>query len=110
MPASFSVNNKAVWPTLGETLEELSRRKLHTRETMGAAVMARTLDRESGMERTGAPSRDQALFGGIIAGKGMDWVATGNYVPRDAIRQTDELRRGTLTLHLGIGSILDTSI
>lgn len=110
MPASFSVNDTALWPTLGETLEDLSRPRVITRESMGASRMARTLDRQGGMERTGAPSRAQYLFGGIVAGKDMDWAASGNFVPRDAIMQTGDVRRGTLTAHLGPGTILDTSI
>ena len=110
MPASFSVNDTALWPTLGETLEELSRRRYLNRETMGASVMARTLDRQGGMERTGAALRDQALFGGIVAGKNMDWTESGNFMPRDAIMQTDDLRRGMLTLHQTAGTILDASV
>jgi len=110
MPASFSVNDTSLWPTLGETLQEMSRPKVITRETMGASVMARTLDRQGGMERTGAASRDQYLFGGVVAGKSMDRVISGNYVPRDAIVQSSDMRRGMLTGHLSPGNIIDTSV
>lgn len=110
MPSIVSLNDATLWPTLGETLADLSRSKVHARETMGASCMARTLDRANGMERTGAPPRDQALFGGVVAGKGMDWVETGNFLPRDVIMQTDDLRRGMLTLQLNTGNILNTSI
>ena len=110
MPASFSVNDTALWPTLGSTLEDLSRVRVLNRETLGAAAIARTLDRENGMDRTGAAPRAQALFGGIVGGKNMDWTEPGNFMPRDAILRTDDLRRGMLTLHQTAGTILDTSV
>lgn len=108
MAAIISIRDTALWPTLGETLQELSRNKTLTRETAGADVLPRTMDRANGMWRTGPPDVDQLLFGGIVAGKEMDWINYGNMVPRDAIDQTTDARRGMLTLHLGNGAILDS--
>lgn len=110
MPASISLNTTALWPSLAETLAENSRKRVLVRETAGADVLPRTLDRANGMERTGTGDYDQYLFGGIVAGKGMDWAVNGNFVARDAIAQTFDCRRGMLTVHLGAGNILDTSI
>ena len=110
MPASFSVSSTQLWPTLGQSLEELSRKKILLRETVGASALPRTLDRGNGMERTGAPSYDQHLFGGIVAGDSMDWVAARHVVPRDAFMQTDDIHRGMQVLHMGTGYILNTSV
>ncbi|GHV53930.1 hypothetical protein FACS1894206_05620 [Deltaproteobacteria bacterium] len=110
MPASFSVNSTQLWPTLGESLAELVRPKHLVRATTGASASARTLDRAGGMERTGAAPLEQDIFGGIVAGKKMDWTMSGNYVARDVISRADDLRRGMITLHLGRGNILDTSL
>jgi hypothetical protein len=79
------------------------------RETAGADVLLRTLDRATGMERTGAADYDQYFFGGIVAGKGMDFAINNNFIARDAIAQTYDCNRGMLTLHLGAGNILDIS-
>lgn len=108
MPATFSLSEKKIWPTLGQTLEELSRKKTHSRDTLGADALPRTLDRMNGMWRSGAESPTQALFGGIVAGKDMDWVLSGNVVPRDAVLQRTDAQRGLLTMHLGGGLLLDS--
>lgn len=110
MPASISLGNTALWPTLAETFQENSRDRILMREYAGADVLSRTLDRANGMERTGAGDYNQHLFGGIVAGKGMDFAINGNFIARDAIAQTFDCNRGMLTLHLGAGNILDTSI
>ena len=110
MPVAIDVNSTQIWPTLAEVLAEQSRDKIITRETMGADVLPRTLDRMNGMERTGAPDEVQRLFGGIVASDNMDWVIAGNTVARDAITPADDLHRGMQTLHLGTGHILNTSI
>ena len=110
MPAAISVNSTQLWPTLAETLADLSREKTLTRETVGASALPRTLDRKNGMERTGAADETQTMFGGIVAGKNMDWTISGNFVPRDAFMQMDDLNRGMQTLHMGTGYILNTSI
>ena len=108
MPSSFSVNDTALWPTLGETLAELSRQKILTRETVGASVLARSLDRANGMERTGAADYNQRVFGGSVSGNWLDVPGGGNLVPRDVMRQTWDEGRGMLTMHLNGGSLLDT--
>ena len=105
---SFSVTDTQLWPSLARTLEDLSRHKAHVRETVGADVFPRTLDRMNGMERTGAEPIRQRLFGGIVAGDGMDQVASGAFVPRDAMWMNTDANRGMLTLHLGIGLVLDS--
>ena len=110
MPAVLSLNSTAIWPTLAETFQENSRERILMREYAGADVMPRTLDRANGMERTGAGNYDQHLFGGIVAGKGMDFAINNNFIARDANAQTYDCNRGMLTLHLGAGNILDTSI
>jgi len=109
MPAAINVNSTRIWPTLGETLADLSRERTLTRETLGTSAIARTLDRANGMVRTGAADNAQTLYGGIVAGKNMDWAANGNVVPRDAFSQTDDLMRGLQTLHMGSGRLLNTS-
>ena len=110
MALSFSVSDTRLWPSLAQTMEELSRKKALNRDTFGADVMARTMDRMNGMERTGAVDVDQMLFGGIVAGDNMDYVINGNFVPRDAITQTTDAARGMLTLHLGTGHLLDSQV
>ena len=110
MAGSISLTDTTILPTLGQTFAEMNREKHLTRETVGAGVFVRSLDRMNGMERTGAPSYDQFLFGGIAVGKSMDWHISGNYVPRDAFVQTQDLHRGMQTLHMGTGHVLDTSV
>lgn len=110
MAASFSIRETGLWPTLGQTLADLSRAKDLNRETLGAGVYARSLDRGNGMERTGAHPVDQELFGGIVAGKGMDSINTGNMVPRDAVTQTYDAQRGMQTMHMGGGMFIDTFV
>lgn len=110
MPGAISVNDTKLWPTMAESFARFSSEGTMTRETMGASTYARTLDRGNGMDRTGAPDYDRELFGGIVAGKSMDWAITGGYVPRDAFTQTSDLHRGMQTLHMGTGYILNTSI
>ena len=110
MPGAIAVTDTKLWPTLAQSFARLSSEATLTRETMGAASYPRTLDRMNGMERTGAADHDQFLFGGIVAGKSMDWSITGGYVPRDAFTQVSDLNRGMQTLHLGTGHILNTSI
>ncbi len=109
MPAAVNINSTRLWPTLGETLADLSRKKNLTREVLGTGTIARTLDRGNGMERMGAADNTQGIFGGIVAGKNMDWAIAGNVVPRDAFSQTDDLMRGLQTLHMASGHILNTS-
>ena len=108
MPRTYSYDETRLWPTLAQTMDDLTRQKALNRDSFGAGVNARSLDRMSGMERTGAPDTNQALFGGIVAGKSMDFAINGNFMPRDAIMQTADANRGTLTLHLGTGTLLDT--
>lgn len=110
MPVGIAVNNTQLWPTLAESLADLSRAKILMRETLGADAFPRTLDRGNGTERSGAADETQRLFGGIVAGKNMDWTISGNFLPRDAFSQTDDLHRGMQTLHMGTGHILNTSI
>lgn len=110
MPATVARNDTALWPTLDKTFQDFSRKRILLRETAGADVMPRTLDRANGMDRTGAGDYNRYLFGGIVAGKRMDWLINGNVIARDAIAQTFDCKRGMLTLHLGAANILDTSI
>ena len=109
MPAAISLDDTRLWPSLGEQFAEFSRDRIITREAMGASVAARTLDRGNGMERTGAVDNDQRLFGGIVAGKSMDWTITGHILPRDAFMQSDDISRGMQVLHMSTGHILDTT-
>ncbi len=109
MPAAIALNSTKLWPTLAESLAELSREKTLTRETLGASALPRTLDRMNGMERTGAPDTGQHLFGGIVAGN-MDWTISGGFLPRDAFMRTADLQRGMQTVHMGTGYILNTSV
>ena len=110
MPETYSLTSTRLWPTLGQTLEEYSRKRALTRESFGAGVAPRSLDRMNGMERTGAPGTNQALFGGIVAGDNMDHVINGNFMPRDAILQTTDIKRGSLTPFLDTGILLDTQV
>ncbi|CAK7059756.1 MAG: hypothetical protein DELT_01378 [Desulfovibrio sp.] len=110
MPASVSLSKMGIWPTLAETFQDFSRKDIIVRETSGADVNQRALDRANGMERTSSGSYDQYLFGGITAGKSMDWVINGNFVARDNITQTTDGKRGILTMHLHAGNILDSSV
>lgn len=108
MAATYSLTESRLWPTLAQTLDEYSRKKALNRDSFGADVATRSMDRMNGMERTGAVSVDQALFGGIVAGDNMDYVINGNFMSRDAILQVTDARRGMLTMHLGTGMLLDT--
>ena len=110
MPRTYSLTETRLWPTLAQTMDELTRHKALNRDSFGAGVAARSLDRGNGMERTGAPDVNQAIFGGIVAGKSMDWAVNGNFMPRDAILQTTDAKRGSLTLHLDTGILLDTQV
>ena len=110
MPGAIAVNDTKLWPTLAQGFARLSSEATLTRETMGAAAYPRTLDRMNGMDRTGAADHGQHLFGGIVAGKSMDWTITGGYVPRDAFVMTADCNRGMQTLHMGTGYILNTSV
>lgn len=110
MRGYISVNDTSLWPTLGETLEELSRKKVLTRETAGADVYMRTLDRAGGMERTGAAPVDQLLFGGIVAGKGMDWASYGNVTARDVTERVYDAQTAALTVNTASGSIINSFI
>lgn len=108
--AAISLDDTRLWPNLGEQFAEFSRDRIVTREAMGASVIARTLDRGNGMERTGAVDTDQRLFGGIVSGESMDWGITGHILPRDAAMQSDDISRGMQVLHLSTGHILNTSV
>ena len=108
MPSSLHVKDTALWPTLGQTFADLSRHKILSRETIGAGVAIRSLDRANGMERTGAADYDQRLFGGSVSGNRLDILSAGSIVPRDAMEQTFDARRGMQTMHLNGGYILDT--
>ena len=110
MSGVIAVNDTKLWPSLAQSLARLSSRGTLTRETMGASSYPRTLDRMNGMERTGAADYTQSLFGGIVAGKSMDWTITGASVPRDAFAMTSDCNRGMQTLHMGTGHILNTSV
>lgn len=110
MPRTYSLTETRLWPTLAQTMDELTRQKALNRDSFGAGVAPRSLDRMNGMERTGAPDVNQAIFGGIVAGDNMDYVINGNFMPRDAILQTADARRGMLTLHLDTGILLDTQV
>ena len=110
MPGAIAVNDTTLWPTMAQSFARFSSEGTLTRETMGASTFARSLDRMNGMDRTGAADYDQHMFGGIVAGKNMDWTITGGYVPRDAFVQVSDLNRGMQTLHMGTGYILNTAI
>lgn len=110
MDGSISLNDTSLWPTLGETLEEFSRKKVLTRETAGAGVYMRTLDRAGGMERTGAAPLDQFLFGGIVAGRGIDWASYGNITARDVTERVYDAQTATLTVDTASGSIINSFV
>ena len=102
------MTDTSLWPTLGQTVADLARNEQLNRETLNAGVYTRSLDRENGMERTGAHPIDQAVFGGTVAWTHLDTLNAGTVVPRDAVTQTYDAQRGMLTLFTGTGHILDT--
>lgn len=103
MPVSRDINSTALWPGLAETLAEGARPRVLLRETAGADVMMRTLDRAGGMERTGADDYERRVFNGSAAGRSAD-LAAGEAVARNL-----DAAREVRTAHLGVGAILDTS-
>ena len=108
MASSLAVTDTSLWPTMGQTLASLSRHESLNRETLGAGVYVRSLDRHNGMERTGAHPFDQELFGGMVAGTHLDTINAASLVPRDAITNTMDAQRGMQTMHMGTGHLLDT--
>ena len=107
MATSFAITESSLWPTLGQTLSRLAHHEILNRETLGAGVYARSLDRGNGMERTGAHPVDQELFGGAVAGSHLDTIASASATPRDAIINTTDAQRGMQTMHMGVGHLLD---
>ncbi len=102
------MTDMSLWPTLGQTVADLARNEQLSRETLNAGVYVRSLDRANGMERTGAYTIDQAVYGGSVAwGPYLDTINAGTVAPRDAVTQTFDAQRGMQTLHMGTGHILD---
>lgn len=107
MASSFSVRDTSLWPTLGQTIADLAHAEVINRETLGAGVMARSMDRMNGMAMTGAPSVVEDIFGGMVAGRYLDTLSAGPMSPRDAVEQTYDVQRGMMTLYTGNGGIID---
>lgn len=108
MATSFSFSETSLWPPLGQTVADLAQHQALERETMGAGVIARTLDRMNGLETTGAPSITQNTFGGMVAGNFLDTIPAGSLGPRDAVAQIYDVQRGLMTVHTGNGILVDS--
>ena len=107
MATSISLTDTSLWPTLGQTIADLARHETVNRETMGAGIVARSLDRMNGLESTGAAPVEQEVYGGIVAGGYLDTINTGCMGPRDAVVQNYDSQRGMLTLFMGRGALID---
>ena len=104
---SYILNDTRLWPTLGRTIADGARHVLQERETVGAGVFIRTLDRANGMETTGPASIEQTLYGGMVAGRFLDTLAEGTHGPRDAVGMNHELVSGVFVVPAGVGGLVD---
>ena len=107
MATSFSIRDTSLWPTLGQTIADLAHAEVINRETMGAGIIARSLDRMNGMDTTGPPTVSQQTYGGMVAGNALNTISSGALAPRDAVEQTYDVQRGMMTLYTGNGGIID---
>ena len=108
MPSlSYILGDTRLWPTLGQTIADGARHVLQERETVGAGVFVRTLDRANGMDTTGPASIAQSMYGGMVAGNFLDTLAAGTHGPRDSVGMTHELVCGVDVVQTGVGFLVD---